>query len=86
MDLMRNVIRIEGMDIHRLITMANETGSFFEALSDRPQASDEIARHLKRFWDPGMRQALLQYVDSQGGGELKGIVLEAVLSHRTLLL
>jgi formate dehydrogenase subunit delta len=65
-----------------LIVMANQIGTFFETMPDRSQALADLAEHLKRFWEPRMRRSLLEYVDKQGGTNLKGIVLEAVRAHR----
>ena len=70
------------MDIHNLVTMANQIGAFFEAMPDRPQAMQDIAGHIKRSWDPRMRRAILQYLDEQGGKDLKIIVKEALQLHR----
>lgn len=67
-----------------LIVMANQIGEFFETMPDRSQALADLAEHLKRFWEPRMRRALLEYVGKQGGAGLKGIVLEAVQVHKTL--
>ena len=73
------------MNIDNLVTMANQIGGFFEAMPDRPQAMQDIAGHIKRSWDPRMRRAILQYLDDKGGGELKGIVKEALVTHRQLV-
>jgi formate dehydrogenase subunit delta len=70
------------MEIHKLITMANQIGGFFEAMPDRAQALQDIAGHIKRNWDPRMRRELMQYLDEQAGRELKAIVLEALRTHR----
>jgi formate dehydrogenase subunit delta len=67
------------MDIHRLVKMANEIGSFFESASDRKEAVASIAAHLRNFWEPRMRTQLIEYAH-QGDGELKDVVKEAVLS------
>lgn len=72
--------------VDNLITMANQIGSFFETMPDRHQASEDIALHLKRFWEPRMRRSLLQYVDEQGGAGLKEIVLDALRSHKASIL
>lgn len=69
-----------------LITMANQIGAFFETMPDRRQASEDIALHLKRFWEPRMRRALLQHLDQQGGAGLKTLVLDALRTHRTGIL
>ena len=73
------------MNIQNLIKMANDIGAFFEAMPDRPQAVADVAAHIKRSWDPRMRSALVGHVDSQGAGNLKEIVQEALRTHRQLL-
>ena len=72
------------MDIQHLVSMANQIGQFFEAEPDREQAIVDIASHLKRFWDPRMRKAIVAHSD-QGGAGLKDIVLIAIQSQRELL-
>ncbi len=72
--------------MNNLVTMANQIGAFFETMPDRRQASEDIAGHLKRFWEPRMRRSLLKYVDDQGGPGLKEIVLEALRTHKTSIL
>lgn len=66
------------MDIQNLVKMANRIGDFFAAWPDRQQARDEIANHLKRFWDPRMRAQILAHVEQEGGAGLDAIVIEAV--------
>jgi len=73
------------MKIDNLITMANQIGTFFEAMPDREEAVEGIASHLKRFWEPRMRRALLGHVDADAGAGLLGIVQEAVGRHRRML-
>jgi len=51
------------MHIDNLIKMANQIGSFFSTMPDHEQAVTDLASHLKRFWDPRMRKALLAYVE-----------------------
>eukprot|EP01034_Spumella_vulgaris_P000645 gene645-854_t len=53
--------------------MANRIGDFFEAMPDRPEALEGIATHLKKFWDPRMRQQFLLVVDADTAA-LKPIV------------
>ncbi len=72
------------MDIQHLVKMANQIGQFFEAEPDREQAILDIGTHLKRFWDPRMRAAILAHND-QGGDGLKEIVALAIKSQRELL-
>jgi len=70
------------MDIQNLIHMANQIGSFFEAMPDREEALLGIADHLHNFWEPRMRSQLLNYVDAENGKDLKPIVLSAIRAHR----
>lgn len=72
------------MDIHHLVKMANQIGQFFEAEPDQTQAVQDIASHIKRFWDPRMRKAIVAYSE-EGGPDLKSIVNDAIRQHRTLL-
>ncbi|OIQ89713.1 NADH-dependent formate dehydrogenase delta subunit FdsD [mine drainage metagenome] len=72
------------MHIENLVKMANQIGQFFEAEPDRNQAVKDIALHLKRFWDPRMRSAIIAHVD-QGGAGLMEIVATAISSQRELL-
>ena len=66
------------MAIQNLIKMANRIGDFFGAWPDRDQARNEIANHLKRFWDPRMRRQISEYVHEQDGEGLAEIVVEAI--------
>lgn len=65
-----------------LIRMANQIGLFFESMPDRKEALLGIAKHLKNFWDPRMRRALLQQVDDPNTPGISEIVMEAVGVHR----
>ncbi len=67
------------MEIHRLVKMANEIGTFFEGAEHRHEAVASIAAHLRNFWEPRMRAELIAYA-RMGDGELREIVREAVLS------
>jgi formate dehydrogenase subunit delta len=72
--------------IDNLVTMANQIGDFFETMKDRDQSLDEIASHLKRFWEPRMRSALLQHLDQHEGEGLKEIVLDSLRMHKASLM
>lgn len=74
------------MDLHNLIHMVNQIGSFYEAMPDREEALLGISGHLHNFWEPRMRKQLLEYVDTRDGKELKPIVLSAIRAHRDKLL
>lgn len=77
-------LRID-MEIRKLVKMANEIAAFFEAGPDPARARQDIASHLKRFWDPRMRRQLLAWIDEHGGEGLKPAVLEAIAAHRALV-
>ena len=71
------------MNIEHLVKMANQIGSFFEAMPDRRQAVADAAAHIKRSWEPRMRRELIDYVDRQGGAGLSPFVREAMQLVRT---
>lgn len=68
------------MEVHYLVKMANEIGSFFkaEAAGDLEDAARQVARHIKRYWDPRMRR---QIVDHYREGKGEGL---DVLAHRAI--
>jgi formate dehydrogenase subunit delta len=74
------------MDMQNLIHMANQIGAFFEAMPEREEALLGIANHLHNFWEPRMRNQLLDYVDTENGKDLKPIVVDAIRTHRSKLL
>ncbi|MBS0444385.1 MAG: formate dehydrogenase subunit delta [Proteobacteria bacterium] len=73
------------MHVDHLIRMANQIGAFFEAMPDRTEALEGIAQHIKRFWEPRMRQQLMEHIDREGSAELTTMVAEAIGTHRSLL-
>lgn len=73
------------MDADNLVRMANRIGQFFEAMPDAAEATEQVAQHLKKFWDPRMRRALLAHVDAQGSDALNPMVDAALRRHRALL-
>jgi len=70
------------MDIHHLVKMANDIGSFYEALPDRNEAVSSIATHLRNFWEPRMRREIIDYAkrDAEQDPRLKELVREAILT------
>ncbi|MBB1630542.1 formate dehydrogenase subunit delta [Cupriavidus sp. UME77] len=73
------------MNSENLVKMANQIGTFFEAMPDREEAVADIASHIKRFWEPRMRRALLARLDSSEDAGLDEIVLLAVTRYRGVL-
>ena len=64
------------MDTQNLIDMANRIGDFFDSMPDREEAITGVADHIRRFWEPRMRRALLAALDAPqaGGIEMSAIV------------
>ncbi len=62
-----------------LIRMANDIGSFFEAMPDRQKAIRDAADHINHYWESRMKSALLAYIKIAGSGELKEIMQLAVV-------
>ncbi|HHL4077400.1 MULTISPECIES: formate dehydrogenase subunit delta [unclassified Burkholderia] len=76
------------MDHDHLIDMANQIGAFFESMPDRDEALAGIAEHIRRFWEPRMRRALLAALDdpsSEAGRRAAPIVRDAIATHRASL-
>jgi formate dehydrogenase subunit delta len=55
------------MSPDRLIYMANQIGKFFNS-QGQDKAVPGIAEHIKKFWDPRMRTAILAHLDKGGEG------------------
>jgi formate dehydrogenase subunit delta len=55
------------VNIERLVAMANDIAAFFAADPDPGAAAEQVATHLKKFWEPRMREAIRRHAD--GGGE-----------------
>ena len=66
------------MSPDKLVYMANQIGRFF---AHRPEAraAADTADHLRKFWDPRMRKAIIDHVDGGGTG-LQPVALLAVNS------
>ncbi|MGX2040795.1 formate dehydrogenase subunit delta [Methylocaldum sp. MU1018] len=56
------------MNIENLVKMANDIGNFFSAESDIEVATQSIAEHIRKFWDPRMRQAIIAHNQKGGAG------------------
>lgn len=67
------------MNIDNLVKMANQIGQFFESYPCHEEAVQGVADHLKRFWAPAMRAALIDHAGTQGDdSSLAPLTLEAV--------
>ena len=72
------------MDNDNLIRMVNRIGSFFAAMPNRDEAMNDIAQHVRRFWEPRMRKQLFEHLDQHQGAGVDAIVIDALKTHRTL--
>jgi formate dehydrogenase subunit delta len=73
------------MNVDNLIEMANRIGEFFDSMPDHEEAVDGVADHIRRFWEPRMRLAILAALDDEGAG-MEPIVREALHRHRADLM
>ena len=55
------------MDSHHLVTMVNEIAAFF-AGEDPGKAAENVANHLRRYWDPRMRRQITEHISTGGEG------------------
>ena len=62
------------LELDRLLSMANQIGDFF-APYPAARRAEGIRNHLRTYWDPRMREALLAYIDG-GGAALKPFVVD----------
>jgi formate dehydrogenase subunit delta len=49
------------MNIEQLVKMANDIGAFFHGESTADQAPRDVARHLRRNWEPRMRREIVAH-------------------------
>ncbi|GAB5099331.1 MULTISPECIES: formate dehydrogenase subunit delta [unclassified Caballeronia] len=71
------------MDVDNLIDMANRIGEFFDSMPDRPEAVDGVADHIRRFWEPRMRLAILAALDNpEASASMLPILREALTAHK----
>jgi formate dehydrogenase subunit delta len=73
------------MNVEHLVSMANQIGRFYESYPDRVEALKSAAMHVRRYWDPRMRTALLHHMDSDNGEGLDAFMAEAIRAHRAEL-
>jgi formate dehydrogenase subunit delta len=63
----------------KLVHMANQIGQFFAAMPDADEARADVARHLRRYWAPTMRQELQAAVATGQAAGLMPLVREALV-------
>ena len=65
------------MNVQRLVAMANDIANFFGSDPDKAAAAEQVAGHMKKFWEPRMRAEIRRHV-SAGGEGLSSIAIQAV--------
>ena len=70
------------MNVERLVEMVNDIANFFHSEPDHAAAVAGVAGHLRKFWEPRMRRALLAHMDTHGDEGLTPFVAEAIATHR----
>ena len=56
------------MEIGRLVAMANDIAAFFDAEAQGAAAVEGVRLHLRKFWEPRMRRAIVEHVAQGGAG------------------
>jgi formate dehydrogenase subunit delta len=66
------------IEIERLVAMANQIGDFFAPYPAGPR-EEGVRNHLRNYWDPRMRDALLAHIRAGGAGLHAHVVAGALL-------
>lgn len=66
------------MHAERLVEMVNDIAAFFASDPDPITAADGIAQHVRRFWDPRMREAILQHLEAHQGEGLSPLGIAGI--------
>jgi len=66
------------MHAEHLVNMANRIAAFFSAMPEHAEAVDGVATHIRKFWEPRMRQQLLQLAGGAQGEQLHPLVREVI--------
>jgi formate dehydrogenase subunit delta len=71
------------MDPQHLVAMVNEIAAFFVG-EDPGKAAENVANHLRRYWDPRMRRQIVEHAsrDCEGLSAVAKAGVE-LISHRT---
>ncbi|MCB1744547.1 MAG: formate dehydrogenase subunit delta [Gammaproteobacteria bacterium] len=55
------------MTTNRFVHMANQVAAFFDAYPEA-EAVEAVVAHIRQFWDPRMRNALVAQLNTGGEG------------------
>jgi formate dehydrogenase subunit delta len=56
------------MNVERLVVMANDIANFFVAEAGADGAPEQVAIHIRKFWDPRMRAQIAAHAQAGGHG------------------
>jgi formate dehydrogenase subunit delta len=56
------------MDIENLVYMINKIESFYRVEPVQADAVEGIRNHVRRFWEPRMRKAIIAHLEAGGSG------------------
>ncbi|HET6431825.1 formate dehydrogenase subunit delta [Dyella sp.] len=56
------------MNTEPLIRMVNDIASYFAAEPDHATGVAGVADHIRKFWDPTMRRAIIAHLEAGGEG------------------
>ncbi len=65
----------------KLVYMANQIGSFF-ATQRTSDPKTGIADHIRKFWEPRMREAIFAHIE-HGGEGLQDVVRDALIELKS---
>ena len=74
------------MEVQNLVGMANRIGEFFAGMTDPLEAKADIASHIRKYWEPRMRTALLGAMEDATTEKLHPLVRAALQENRAFLL
>lgn len=57
------------MEIRSLIKMINDIGNFYQTMPDSSKAIENMAKHIRSFWDPRMRESMNTYLETHTDGK-----------------
>ena len=66
------------MNIERLVGMVNDFAAFFAADPDPDTVAEQVAYHLRHFWEPRMRNEIRRRLE-QGGAGLSPVARHGVV-------
>lgn len=56
------------MNVERLVAMVNDIAAFFASEPDADAAAEQVANHLRKFWEPRMRNEIQRFLQQGGAG------------------